>query len=52
MELSVSTTTRNPKRNERNGVDYKFVSAEEFKEKMAADEMLEYNEVLGQFYGT
>lgn len=52
MELSVSSTTRNPKSNERNGLDYKFITRSEFQDKIASNEMLEYNEVLDNHYGT
>ncbi|HUF57560.1 MAG TPA: guanylate kinase [Thermohalobaculum sp.] len=50
--LSVSVTTRPPRDNEREGVDYFFVSDEQF-EAMAADgDLLEHARVFGHAYGT
>ncbi len=52
MVLSVSHTTR-PKRNgEQHGVDYWFVSAEEFRAMKEGGEFLEHAEVFGNLYGT
>lgn len=50
--LSVSTTTRPKKAGEQDGVDYWFVSREEFGKRLKADRFLEYAEVFGNMYGT
>ena len=53
LAFSVSCTTREPRGNEKNGVEYIFLSTEEFKERIASDEFIEYEEVYaGRFYGT
>lgn len=49
---SVSYTTRSPRAQEIPGKDYYFITHQEFKQKIAAGEFLEYAEVFGQFYGT
>ena len=51
--FSVSATTRKPRGNEQNGKDYHFLSVEDFKNKIAQNEFLEWEEVYpGCFYGT
>ena len=50
--FSVSTTTRAMRPGEKEGVDYHFVSEEEFKEGIENDEFLEYAIVHGNYYGT
>lgn len=51
--FSISCTTRNPRGEEKNGIDYHFVSLAEFKEKIANDEFVEFEEVYeGKCYGT
>ena len=50
--FSCSATTREPRPNEVDGQDYFFLSREEFLERVAAGEFLEYEEVHGNFYGT
>ena len=50
--LSVSATTRSPRKGEVDGVNYHFMTKEQFKEKMEADDFLEYAEVYDNFYGT
>ena len=50
--LSVSATTRAPRPGERNGVDYYFISREEFERRIAAGEILEYTSYCGNYYGT
>ena len=51
--FSISCTSRPPRGEERNGVEYFFLSPDEFKEKVAHDEFLEYEEVYeNRFYGT
>ena len=51
--FSISATTRERRDGELYGVDYYFISAEEFRRKIEADEFAEYEEVYpGQFYGS
>ena len=50
--FSISTTTREPRIGEENGVDYFFVSKENFEEDIKAGNFLEYAEVHGNYYGT
>ncbi len=50
--FSISTTTRPMRPGEREGVDYHFVSEEEFKKGIERDEFLEYALVHGNYYGT
>lgn len=50
--LSVSATTRAPRVNEVNGVQYHFLTREAFEEKIAHGDMLEYAEYVGNYYGT
>ena len=52
VAFSISCTTRAPRGEERDGVDYHFLSVEEFRRKIEADEFIEYAEVHGNFYGT
>lgn len=53
LSFSISTTSRPPRGQEKNGVDYYFISAEEFKAKIAAGDFLEWEEVYtDNFYGT
>lgn len=53
LAFSVSCTSRSPRGNERDGVEYFFISPEEFRRRIAANEFLEYEEVYaGRFYGT
>lgn len=52
LGFSVSATTRAPREGEINGVDYHFISHEEFRRMIDMGEMLEYNEYCGNFYGT
>ena len=53
MEFSISATSRAPRHTETHGVDYYFLSPDEFKQKVAAGEFLEWEEVYpGTCYGT
>ncbi|MDT2801317.1 guanylate kinase [Vagococcus lutrae] len=52
LKYSVSMTTRQMRQGEQEGVDYFFRTREEFEEKIAAGEMLEYAEYVGNYYGT
>jgi guanylate kinase len=49
---SISYTTRKPRAGEVQGRDYQFVSEEEFKDRIAAGDFLEYVELYGCHYGT
>jgi guanylate kinase len=50
--FSISTTTREPREGERDGVEYYFVSKEEFEEGIKRGDFLEYAIVHGNYYGT
>lgn len=53
LEFSVSAASRAPRGEEKNGVAYWFISADEFRRRIADDEFVEYEEVYpGSFYGT
>ncbi|MFV0391557.1 MAG: guanylate kinase [Paludibacteraceae bacterium] len=53
LEFSISATTRPPRGNEADGIEYYFLSVEEFKKKIAGNEFVEYEEVYPDcFYGT
>ena len=52
FRYSVSDTTRKPRPGEKNGVDYGFVTVEQFREDIAADKYYEYAEYAGNYYGT
>lgn len=53
IKLSTSMTSRLPRATEKDGIDYYFVSKEEFEKKIDNDEFLEYAIVhSGQYYGT
>jgi len=53
VEFSISATSRLPRGNEKEGVEYYFLSPEEFKERIKKDHFLEYEEVYpNRFYGT
>ncbi|MBR7181542.1 MAG: guanylate kinase [Clostridia bacterium] len=49
---SVSATTRAPRPGEQDGVNYHFLSREEFEKRIADGAMLEYTEYCGNYYGT
>ncbi len=50
--FSVSATTRAPREGEAHGINYYFITKEEFRERISADMMLEYAEYCGNYYGT
>ena len=53
FEFSISATSRQPRGAEQNGIDYYFLTNEEFKERVARDEFVEWEEVYqGTCYGT
>ena len=53
LEFSVSATSRKPRGEEKNGVEYWFLTEEKFRSLIDADKFVEYEEVYpGRFYGT
>ena len=52
LELSVSATTRRPRPGETQGVDYWFLTDEEFEKRIAAGDFVEWAEYAGRRYGT
>jgi len=52
IKLSVSAATRKPREGEKDGVNYFFVSKEEFKRSIENNEFLEWAEFCGNYYGT
>ena len=50
--FSVSATTRAPRPGEVDGVNYHYISTEEFERRIQADELLEYTKYCGNYYGT
>lgn len=52
LAFSISHTTRSPRKGEKDGVDYHFVTVDEFKAMRDQDLFLEWAEVHGNFYGT
>ena len=52
FKISVSHTTRKPRPNEVEGVDYFFLKENEFKEKIKDNEFYEHAKIFGNYYGT
>ncbi len=53
LEFSISAASRAPRGTEKDGVEYHFMTADEFRTKIAAGEFVEYEEVYaGSYYGT
>ncbi|MGN0173227.1 MAG: guanylate kinase [Acutalibacteraceae bacterium] len=52
IKLSISTITRDMREGEVEGEKYHFITREEFEEMINNDEFLEYNEYVGNYYGT
>lgn len=53
LAFSISCTSRQPRGSERHGVEYFFLTPEEFRQRIANNEFLEYEEVYAdRFYGT
>lgn len=53
LHFSISATSRAPRGTEKNGVEYFFLTPEEFRQKIANEEFVEYEEVYtDKFYGT
>ena len=52
FKFSVSATTRLPRPGEVDGVNYYYITHEDFEKRIALDEMLEYTSYCGNYYGT
>jgi guanylate kinase len=52
LELSVSATTRSPRPGESDGVDYHFLSSDEFERRVRAGDFVEHADYAGRRYGT
>jgi guanylate kinase len=52
LELSVSATTRGPRAGERDGVDYHFLSSDEFERRVREGDFVEHADYAGRRYGT
>ena len=52
LQYSISMTTRSPRNNERHGVEYFFVSQDEFKKLIKEDGFLEHAKFVNNYYGT
>ena len=52
FKISVSHTTRKPRPNEIDGIDYFFISKDKFQKKIKNKEFYEYAEIFGNYYGT
>jgi len=52
LKYSISMTTRKPREGELEGIDYFFVSRDVFERAIENDELLEYAEFVGNYYGT
>ncbi len=52
LQYSISATTRPPRPGEANGVNYWFIGQDEFQKMAEQDELLEWAEVYGNYYGT
>ncbi|MFN3305993.1 MAG: guanylate kinase [Candidatus Kapaibacteriota bacterium] len=52
LKFSVSATTRKPRENEIDGKDYYFLSEEKFKELIENGDLIEYEQIFGNYYGT
>jgi guanylate kinase len=52
LRMSRSYTSRTARAGERNGIDYHFITREEFQQRIDASEFLEWADVFGNFYGT
>ncbi|MCF7886325.1 MAG: guanylate kinase [Candidatus Marinimicrobia bacterium] len=50
--FSISCTTRQPRKNEKNGKDYYFISEAKFKSYIQEDKLAEWEQVFDNFYGT
>jgi len=52
LTLSISFTTRSPRGTERNGVEYNFVTKSEFEKLIQTNQLIEWAEVHGNYYGS
>jgi len=52
LRFSISATTRPPRGDEKNGVEYFFLSKDDFEKKIIENEFVEYKNVYGNYYGT
>jgi guanylate kinase len=52
LTFSISATTRAMRNGERDGIDYYFLSKEDFVHKIKNNELIEYEEIFGNYYGT
>ncbi len=52
LNISISDTTRPPRKNEKNGKDYNFIEKDEFESKIKKNEYIEYANVFGNYYGS
>ncbi len=52
FKISVSHTTRKPRPNEVDGIDYYFTNENDFKERIKNNEFYEYARIFGNYYGT
>ncbi len=52
IQISISATTRKPRQNEIDGVDYNFISRDDFENKILNDQFLEYAKVFENLYGS
>lgn len=52
IQLSISATTRKPRGQERDGVDYYFLTREQFEAMIVGVQLLEWADVYGNYYGT
>ena len=52
FKISVSHTTRKPRSNEIEGIDYYFIDENDFKDKIKEKEFYEYAKIFGNYYGT
>ena len=52
IQISISATTRKPRQNEVDGIDYNFISRDDFQNKIENNQFLEYAEVFDNFYGS
>lgn len=51
FHYAITATTRPPRLQEQNGVDYQFLSKQQFQQKIARNQLLEWAEVYGNYYG-
>ena len=52
FKISVSHTTRKPRSNEIEGIDYYFINENDFKDKIKNNDFYEYAKIFGNYYGT